>query len=187
MRQYITLYAVGHRGGRAFGLLVLAIVISIITGSTSIPLPWLSEGSLDLSVNHLLAVALLAAHITLLTGELSHREESGARSWWWADSLGQMVLLSAPVILALTGSAGLLQNTLLYLVLFFSLSLPLGPEIAYPAVIVLIVIQTMAVALVSNHERIPLFWAPDSRIIGVLFLLALVTFAMARRRIKIAR
>ena len=184
MRKLVALYATGHRVGLALGLLVVAVAVSAATGTTSLPLPWLSEGSLDLSVDHLLAVALLAAHVTLLTGELSSREESGVHSWWWVDCVGMAVLLCGPVFLAFSGDAGLLQNTLLYLALFFLISLVIGPETAYPAVIILIVIQTMVVALVPDRGLIPVFWNPDARVIGVLFVLVTVAFLVARRSVK---
>lgn len=184
MRSIFALYAIGHRVSLALGLLVVVVSVSAATGTTSLPLPWLSEGSLDLSVDHLLAVALLAAHVTLLTGELSSREESSVRSWWWADCLGMAVLLCGPVFLAFTGDAGLLQNTLLYLVFFFFISLVIGPETAYPTVIFLIVVQTMVVALVPDRSLIPVFWDPDPRIIAALFLLATVAFLVARRPVK---
>ena len=123
MRHTVALYLIGHRAGLALGLFAVAVAVSTATGTTNLPLPWLTEGSLDLSVDHLLAVGLLAAHVTLLTGELPSREEAGVRPWWWADGLGAVLLLSGPVVLTLSGDAGLLQNTLLYLTLFFLIAL----------------------------------------------------------------
>lgn len=184
MRHTVALYLIGHRAGLALGLFAVAVAVSTATGTTTLPLPWLSGGSLDLSVDHLLAVGLLAAHVTLLTGELSSREEAGVRPWWWADGLGAVLLLSGPVVLTLSGDAGLLQNTLLYLTLFFLITLATGPDIAYPAVIILIVIQTMIVALVPDSDMIPVFWEPDVRIIGALGVLTVATFVVARRPVK---
>ena len=178
------LYLTGHRACLALALLIAAITFSVATGTTSLPLPWLAEGSIDLSIDHLLAVALLAAHVTLLTGELASREEAGVRSWWWVDSIGLALFLIPPFCLAYFGDAGLLQNTLLYLAMFFLITLVTGPDTAYPTVIVLIFIQTMLVAVVPDSELVPVFWEPAPRIIGILGILTAVAFSLARRSVK---
>lgn len=184
MRHTVMLYLIGHRAGLVLGLATITVAVSVTTGTTRLPLPWLSEGFVDLSVDNLLAVALLAAHVTLLTGELASREEDGTRSWWRADCLGMGVLLCVPTCLAFFGTPGLLQTTLLYLVMFFLVAMVTGPDTAYPVVIVLIVVQTMLVMVVPDSDMIPVFWEPDVRIIGALGVLTAIAFALARRPVK---
>ena len=133
MMHELQCYMKGHRLPLVMLLAAMSYALSVIGGSTILPLPpifW--SVAPPITVDSALALMITAAVGIFATASLSAWENQSAQPWWIADMVVVMFLVAPSLLVSLVISPESLiaRNLCVYLILYFPLAVILNANAA---------------------------------------------------------
>ena len=147
-------YMKGHRLPLVMLLAAMSYGLSVIGGSTILPLPPVFRSvAPPVTVDSALALMITAAVGIFATASLSAWENQSAQPWWIADMVVVMFLV-APSLLVSPESL-IARNLCVYLILYF----PLAAILSANAAIVMLAMWMVGQSAIYQYESGRIMWA----------------------------
>ena len=147
-------YMKGHRLPLVMSLAAMSYALSVIGGSTILPLPPVFRSVVPpVTVDSALALMITAAVGIFATASLSAWENQSAQPWWIADMVVVMFLV-APSLLVSPESL-IARNLCVYLILYF----PLAAILSANAAIIVLAMWMVGQSAIYQYESGRIMWA----------------------------
>lgn len=158
MMHELQCYMKGHRLPLVMLLAAMSYALSVIGGSTILPLPpifW--SVAPPITVDSALALMITAAVGIFATASLSAWENQSAQPWWIADMVVVMFLVAPSLLVSLLVSPESLiaRNLCVYLILYF----PLAAILSANAAIVMLAMWMVGQSAIYQYESGRIMWA----------------------------
>ena len=154
MMHELQCYMKGHRLPLVRLLAAVSYGLSVIGGSTILPLPPVFRSVVPpVTVDSALALMITAAVGIFATASLSAWENQSAQPWWIADMVVVMFLV-APSLLVSPESL-IARNLCVYLILYF----PLAAILSANAAIIVLAMWMVGQSAIYQYESGRIMWA----------------------------
>ena len=154
MMHELQCYMKGHRLPLVMLLAAVSYGLSVIGGSTILPLPPVFRSVVPpVTVDSALALMITAAVGIFATASLSAWENQSAQPWWIADMVVVMFLV-APSLLVSPESL-IARNLCVYLILYF----PLAAILSANAAIIVLAMWMVGQSAIYQYESGRIMWA----------------------------
>ena len=158
MMHELQCYMKGHRLPLVMLLAAMSYALSVIGGSTILPLPPIFRSAIPpITVDSALALMITAAVGIFATASLPAWENQSAQPWWIADMVVVIVLVAPSLLVSLVVSPESLiaRNLCVYLILYF----PLAAILNANAAIVTLAMWMVGQSAIYQYESGRIMWA----------------------------